>query len=89
MTFVPGWTQFYIADGLVLDIMTSMKGLENRTFDECYEQARLADLDGVIVPFLHINDLLANKKAVARPKDLLDVIELEKIKKYLDGQAGK
>jgi hypothetical protein len=87
--FVPGWTQFYIADGLVLDIMTSMKGLEDLSFDECYKMANKADLDGVIVPFLHINHLLANKKAVARPKDQLDVMELEKIKKYLDEQAGK
>lgn len=84
MEFIPGWTQFYIAEGIILDIMTSMKGLENKSFDECYSQARIADLEGVQVPFLHINDLLANKKAVARPKDQLDVIELEKIKKYLE-----
>ena len=32
------------------------------------------------VPFLHINHLIANKKAVNRPKDQLDVIYLEKIK---------
>ena len=60
-----------------------------KSFDEFYQQARIADLDGVRVPFLHINDLLANKKAVARPKDQLDVIELEKIKKYLDEQSEK
>jgi hypothetical protein len=64
--------------------MTSMKGLESLSFDDCYESARIADLDGVLVPFLHINHLIANKKAVGRPKDLLDVIELEKIQKYLD-----
>lgn len=84
MEFVPGWTQFYIADGIVLDIMTSMKGLESKSFDECLQQAIIADLDGILVPFLHINDLLLNKKAVGRPKDQLDVIELEKIKKYLE-----
>lgn len=83
MNFVPGWTQFYIADGIILDIMTSMKGLEDKSFEECFRQARVADLQGVKVPFLHINDLLINKKAVGRPKDQLDVIELEKIKKYL------
>jgi hypothetical protein len=32
------------------------------------------------MPFLHINQLLANKRAVSRSKDQLDVIELEKIK---------
>lgn len=82
--FIPGWTQFYIADGIVLDIMTSMKGLEDKSFDECYKRAIIADLQGVFVPFLHINDLLANKKAVGRPKDQIDVIELEKIKQYLE-----
>lgn len=89
MEFTPGWTQYYIADGIILDIMTSMKGLENKSFDECLKQAAVADFEGVKVPFLHINDLLTNKKAVGRPKDQLDVIELEKIKKYLDGQSGK
>jgi predicted nucleotidyltransferase len=84
MEFIPGWTQFYVADGLLLDIMTSMKGLENKSFDECLTNAKIADLDGVKVPFLHINDLLANKKAVGRPRDQMDVIELEKIKNYLD-----
>ena len=87
MEFAPGWTQYNIADGLILDIMTSMKGLENKPFDDCLKQARVADLDGVKAPFLHINDLLTNKKAVGRPKDQLDVIELEKIKKYLDEQG--
>ena len=79
--FVPGWTEFNIGGGIILDIMTSMKGLETLSFDICYKNARIADLDGVKVPFLHINDLIANKKAVGRPKDLFDLIELEKIKK--------
>jgi hypothetical protein len=34
---------------------------------------------GNIVPFLHINNLIIEKKACSRPKDLLDVDELEKI----------
>lgn len=87
LTFVPGWTQFYITGGLVLDIMTEMKGLENQSFDECLRNARIADLDGIKVPFLHINDLIANKKAVFRPKDQIDLLELEKIKKIQDEAA--
>ena len=43
--------------------------------------ASIADIDGVNIPFLHINQLIANKKAVNRPKDKIDVIELEKIRK--------
>jgi predicted nucleotidyltransferase len=80
MQFVPGWSEFYIGDGIVLDIMTGMKGLEDYSFDESLLKASIADLNGIKVPFLHINQLLANKKAVSRSKDQLDVIELEKIK---------
>ncbi|MFV0605925.1 MAG: hypothetical protein ACK5NK_08810 [Niabella sp.] len=88
MQFVPGWTEFYIAGGLVLDIMTSMKGLENLSFAECYEMAKKANLNGIIVPFLHINHLIANKKAVNRPKDQIDVLELERIKSFINNEKG-
>ncbi|MEO6149165.1 MAG: hypothetical protein ABIN95_10475 [Mucilaginibacter sp.] len=81
MQFVPGWTDFQLMNGLRLDIMIDMKGLENYTFDECLQMATTANIDDVNVPFLHINQLIANKKAVNRPKDRLDVMELEKIKK--------
>lgn len=64
-----------------MDIMTSMKGLENIPFNECFEMASIASLEGVNVPFLHINHLIINKKIVNRPKDHVDVIELEKIRK--------
>jgi hypothetical protein len=81
MEFVPGWTSFYMGQMIELDIMTSMKGLEDHTFDECMNIASIANLDGVFIPFLHINQLIANKKAVNRPKDQIDVLELENIRK--------
>ena len=84
MEFVPGWTSFYIGQMIELDIMTDMKGLENTTFNECLDIASIADLDGLLVPFLHINQLIINKKTVNRPKDQIDVLELEKIKKLRD-----
>ncbi len=56
-----------------------MKGLEGYSFDECLEIASIADIDGVHVPFLHINQLVANKRAVNRPKDQIDVLALEQI----------
>jgi hypothetical protein len=84
MQFVPGWTEFRLMNGLRLDIMVSMKGLEGYSFDECLNMASIADIDGIKVPFLHINQLIANKKAVNRPKDQVDVIELEKIKNLQD-----
>lgn len=81
MEFVPGWTSFHIGSGIELDIMTDMKGLEDLSFEECLNMASIADLDIVKVPFLHINHLIQNKKIVDRPKDKVDVIELEKIQK--------
>ncbi|MBN8860719.1 MAG: hypothetical protein J0H29_20170 [Sphingobacteriales bacterium] len=80
MQFVPGWTSFYAA-GIVLDIMTTMKGLEDQSFDECYTLAAHTQIEDVIVPFLHINHLIRNKKAFNRSKDQIDVEYLEKIKR--------
>lgn len=80
MQFIPGWTDFRLNNGLKLDIMVDMKGLEGFSFDECYQLATIADIENVPVPFLHINQLIVNKKAVNRPKDQIDVMELEKIK---------
>ncbi|MES1226087.1 MAG: nucleotidyltransferase [Bacteroidota bacterium] len=82
LQFVPGWTNFYIGTGVQLDIMTSLKGVD-LSFDECLKMAPVAEIEGVMVPFLHINHLIQNKKIVNRPKDQIDVMELEKIKKIL------
>lgn len=60
--------------------MVDMKGLEEHTFDECLQIATIADIENIKIPFLHINQLIANKKAVNRNKDKMDVAELEKIK---------
>jgi hypothetical protein len=81
MQFVPGWTEFYLNNSLRLDILTEMKGLEDYTFAECLQMASVADIEDVSVPFLHINQLIENKKVVNRPKDQSDIIALEQIKK--------
>src|SRR6201986_3208686 len=47
MEFVPGWTSFYVDSAIELDIMTSMKGVEDMTFAQCFEKASIADLDGI------------------------------------------
>jgi hypothetical protein len=69
-----------LKNGLRLDIVTDMKGLEKYSFNECYRLAAVAEIDDVQIPFLHINHLILNKKEVGREKDLLDVIYLERIK---------
>jgi len=80
ISFITGWTIFHLKNGLRLDIVTDMKGLEKYSFNECYRLAAIAEIDDVQIPFLHINHLILNKKQVGREKDLLDVIYLERIK---------
>lgn len=88
MEFIPGWTSFWIGGGIELDIITSMVGLENLAFQECLKMASVADLEGVEVPFLHINHLIENKKKTNRPKDQIDVLELQRIRRLRD-DGGK
>jgi hypothetical protein len=78
--FVPGWTTFSLNQGLELDVMTYIKGFEQARFDECFSYASVAKIKDVEVPFLHINQLIEAKKATNRPKDKIDVQELEKIR---------
>ncbi len=89
LQIVPGWTNFSLNNGTRLDLMVSVKGLEELPFDEYYSLAAIADLGSVKVPFLHINHLIDSKKAANRPKDQTDVIYLEKIKQLLKDQEDK
>ncbi|MGJ7031255.1 hypothetical protein GGU45_001748 [Niabella hirudinis] len=88
MQIVPGWTYIYLNNGYRIDLIIQMKGLEGYSLEQCYKLAGIAEIDDVKVPFLHINHLIANKKAVNRPKDQIDVIELERIKKILEEDAA-
>ncbi|WP_423146127.1 hypothetical protein [Rubrolithibacter danxiaensis] len=78
--FIAGWTYFHLNNGIRLDIMTAVKGLEEYSFDNCLQLASIANIYDIKVPFLHINQLIQAKKAAARPKDEIDIIMLEKIR---------
>lgn len=79
MQFIPGWTSLILPGGLELDIMTEIKGFNPKNFDNYYEQASVATIYGIKVPFLHLNHLIEVKKASGRSKDLIDLEELIKI----------
>ena len=83
--FIPGWVDFLLDNGVRLDIMTSLKGV-TLSFDECLQMAPIAEIENVKVPFLHINQLIANKKSVNRPKDQTDVQALERIRQLSDNK---
>jgi hypothetical protein len=79
--FVPGWTNFQLNMGFILDVMTNVKGLEIPGFEECFNYAVVAEIENIKVRFLHYNHLITSKKATNRLQDQLDIIELEKIHK--------
>lgn len=58
-----------------VDIMNSVDGLK---FEPCYKRRVSAKLDGVEMPILSRNDLVRNKKAIGRKKDLADVDHLKR-----------
>lgn len=57
-----------------IDVLTSIDGVD---FVAAWERRVMTVVDGIDVPVLHKADLIANKRAVGRPKDLADVAWLE------------
>jgi len=69
-----GVLQFGIAP-LRADILNRIVGV---TFDEAIASAESIEVDGRRIPVLGLDALLRAKRAAGRPKDLLDVTELER-----------
>jgi predicted nucleotidyltransferase len=59
---------------LRLEILTSISGVD---FEECYARRELADVEGILVPVIRLEDLKRNKRASGRFKDLADLEELQ------------
>lgn len=57
-----------------IDILTSISGVE---FDEAWKHRKKTRLNGISVLVIGREQLLQNKRAVGRPKDLADVAWLE------------
>lgn len=89
LQIIPGWTNFNLNNGFRMDLMIDVKGLEGFGFDECLKKASIAEINGVKIPFLHINHLIESKKAANRPKDQVDLIYLEKIKNLVEKGPDK
>jgi hypothetical protein len=84
MQFIPGCSFITLNSGFELDIRTSLSGFEQIKFDECFKMAPIAFIDDIPVRFLHLNQLIENKKITGRLKDLMDLEELEKLRKIRD-----
>jgi hypothetical protein len=61
VSFVNGGACFYLNIELPLYIMVTLKGLGEQGFDNCFRGSTLADLDGIKMPFVHINELIIKK----------------------------
>jgi hypothetical protein len=61
-----------------IDILTSLSGM---SFADVYQTSRIYKDEQTEIRCIHINELIANKKASGRLKDLTDVEKLEKILK--------
>lgn len=56
-----------------MDVLTPIEGVE---FIDAWEWRVVITLDGVDVPFIGRDDLLANKRAAGRPQEIADVERL-------------
>ena len=59
---------------LRLEILTSISGVE---FADCYRRREIVDIAGLAVPVIRLDDLIRNKRAAGRLKDLADLEQLE------------
>ena len=57
-----------------IDILTQVDGVE---FDSCWARHVEVEIGGQRVPFISVDDLVANKKASGRPQDIADVAVIE------------
>jgi hypothetical protein len=80
MQFIPGYTSFYFSSGFVLDVMEYIQGFDASEFYFCYEKASELTIEGITLRILHLNHLISAKEASNRPKDIIDLIELKKIR---------
>ena len=63
---------------LRIEIINEIDGVR---FEDCYARRQTTKLDGIRVSFIDYADLLKNKAAAGRPKDIADLAYLKKPKK--------
>lgn len=59
-----------------LELMNDISGVD---FKRCHQSRVMSTVDGVDVPFIALDQLIANKRAADRTKDRADLEELEKL----------
>jgi len=80
---IAGYCEIMLDHGMYADFMNSILGFDKLDFESCFERAEITRIEGVSVRFLHFSDLLHSKSSSDRPKDIMDAIELKRIKDEL------
>jgi len=80
MDIIPGMTSIMLDGGMELDIFTVLPGYAISDFEELHSESITQKIEGIPVCFLHYNQLIKSKQITNRPKDIIDVPELLKIK---------
>jgi predicted nucleotidyltransferase len=62
---------------LRIELLTAPSGV---AFDECLRRSELMQLGNHAVQTIGLDDLIVNKRAAGRPKDLIDALELERLR---------
>jgi|SRR5690606_3595726 len=55
-----------------------LPGISGRDFDDCYPRRVEGRLGGVRIPLIGLEDLLINKRAAGRSKDMADIEEFDR-----------
>ncbi len=65
-----------------IDILSVVSGV---AYEEAAPRAVTMEVDGISLKVISLDDLIANKRASGRPKDIADVAALEKLKEKKNG----
>ena len=64
------------------DILSAISGV---AYEDAVSRAVRMEVDGLSLKVIALDDLIANKRASGRPKDIVDAMTLEKMKEKQDG----
>ncbi len=65
-----------------IDLLRSADGIDA---EAVIERAEVVLVDGIAVPIILLDDLIANKRAAGRPQDLADLVHLERARSKARG----
>lgn len=57
-----------------IDIITRISGVD---FERAYANSQIVSVEGMDIPVISLQDLIANKRASGRPQDLVDLEKLQ------------